>query len=71
MTLDHMVEHTFMDCGYRYTLYEDTSIWDPGLVNTHNEEMSTQDPGLVGGQLVLMDWLISWYIQDTRWYLRE
>jgi hypothetical protein len=47
ITHDETVEHTLMDCGDRYILGEDTSIWDPGLVDTHDEDTSIQDPGSV------------------------
>ena len=36
-----------MDCGDRYISSEDTSIWDPGLFNTHDEDTSIHDPVLV------------------------
>ena len=44
---DETVEHTLMDCGDRYILGEDTSIWDPGLVNTHDVNTYIRDLGSV------------------------
>jgi hypothetical protein len=41
---DETVEHTLMDCGDKYILGEDTSIWDPRLVDIHDENMSIEDP---------------------------
>ena len=37
---DETIEHTLMDRGDRYVSSEDTSIWDPGLVETHDEDTS-------------------------------
>jgi hypothetical protein len=54
LTPDQIVEHAFMDCGDRYTSDEDTSIWDPGLVDTHDEDTLYR----IQGQLILMDRLI-------------
>jgi hypothetical protein len=47
ITHDETIEHTFMDCGDGYISGEDTSIWDPGLFNTHDEDTSIHDPVLV------------------------
>jgi hypothetical protein len=41
---DETVEHTLMDCGDKYISGEDTSIWDPGLVDTHDEDTFIHDP---------------------------
>jgi hypothetical protein len=37
---DETIEHTLMDYGDMYISGEERSIWDPGLVDTHNEETS-------------------------------